>query len=216
MESPAFCELIRRVREFRAERTTTVDEISPPGDSASNWIAERDILTVGRLVRTTKAVVEENVLGGRDAGPRLTAWMVHHAAEVICACMVGAVSRRSREPALPTDGKSCHRKILAQPPTWSQRLQNSHVRLELGRRSIPLHNVWRGIRLMLSLKQSDFLAHGTSDRCPGGRVLINGGRAQGHTEECRIRVEGEIRKTEGKLVFVLQPVEWVMLPQGVN
>ena len=41
-------------------------------------------------MRTTKAVVEENVLVGRDAGPRLTAWMVHHAAQVICACMVGA------------------------------------------------------------------------------------------------------------------------------
>ena len=35
-----------------------------------------------------------------------------------------------------------------------------------------------------------------SDRCPGCRALISGGRAQGHTEECRIRVEGELRKTE--------------------
>ena len=41
-------------------------------------------------MRTTKAVVEENVLGGRSADPRLTAWMVHHAAEVIYSCMVGA------------------------------------------------------------------------------------------------------------------------------
>ena len=89
-EGQALCELIRRVRELRAEGTTTVDEISPPGDSAGNGIAERAILTVGGLVRTTKAVVEENVLEGRDAGPRLTAWMVHHAAQVICACMVGA------------------------------------------------------------------------------------------------------------------------------
>ena len=48
----------------------------------------------------------------------------------------------------------------------------------------------------LYLKQSDFMAHGTSDRCPGCRALISGGRAQGHTEECRIRVEGEVRKTE--------------------
>ena len=39
---------------------------------------------------TTKSVVGENVLEGRDAGPRLTARMVHHAAQVICACMVGA------------------------------------------------------------------------------------------------------------------------------
>ena len=87
---PSICELIRRVRELRAEGTTTVDESSPPGDSAGNGIAERAILTVGGLVRTTKAVVEENVLEGRDAGPRLTAWMVHHAAQVTCACMVGA------------------------------------------------------------------------------------------------------------------------------
>ena len=66
-------------------------------------------------------------------------------------------------------------------------------------------------------KQSDFMAHGTSDRCPGCRAEISGGRAQGHTDECRIRVEGEIRKTEeGKLVFVPQPVEWVMLPRGVH
>ena len=60
---PSNCELIRRVRELRAEGTTTVDEVSPPGDSAANGIAERAVLTVGRLVRTTKAVVEENVLG---------------------------------------------------------------------------------------------------------------------------------------------------------
>ena len=42
----------------------------------------------------------------------------------------------------------------------------------------------------LYLKQSDFMA------CPGCRALVSGGRAQGHTEECRIRVEGELRKTE--------------------
>ena len=64
-------------------------ETSPPGDSAGNGIAERAILTVRGLVRTTKAVVEENVLEGRDAGPRLTVWMVHYAAQVICACMIG-------------------------------------------------------------------------------------------------------------------------------
>ena len=87
---PSISELIRRVRELRAEGTTSVDEISLPGDSAGNGIAERAIWTVGGLVRTTRAVVEENVLWGRDAGPRLTAWVVHHVAQVICACMVGA------------------------------------------------------------------------------------------------------------------------------
>ena len=59
---PSICELIRRVRELRADWTTTVYEISPAGDSAGNGIAERAILTVGGLVTTTKAVVEENVL----------------------------------------------------------------------------------------------------------------------------------------------------------
>ena len=82
---PSTCELIRRVRELRVEGTTIVDEVSSPGDSAGNGVAERAILTVGGLVRT-KAVVEENVLEGRDDGPRLVAWMVHHAAQVICAC----------------------------------------------------------------------------------------------------------------------------------
>ena len=48
----------------------------------------------------------------------------------------------------------------------------------------------------LYLKQSDLMAQGTSDRCPGCRALVSDGRAQGHTEECRIRVEGELRKTE--------------------
>ena len=43
----------------------------------------------------------------------------------------------------------------------------------------------------LYLKQSDFMAH----RFPGC-MAFSGGRAQGHTEECRIRVEGELRKTE--------------------
>ena len=82
--------LIHQIRELRAEGTTTVDEVSPPGDSAGSGIAGRAILTVRGLVRTTKAVVEENVLEGRSAGPRLVAWMVHHAAQVICTCMVGA------------------------------------------------------------------------------------------------------------------------------
>ena len=41
-------------------------------------------------MRTTKAAVEEHVLEGRNVGPRLTVWMVHHAAQVICACLLGA------------------------------------------------------------------------------------------------------------------------------
>ena len=149
---PNICALIRRVRELRAEGTTTADEISPPGDPAGNGIAERTTLTVGGLVRKTKAVVEENVLEGRDAGPRLTAWMVHHAAQVICACMVGAEGltpfrrlkgrkfnprctearllgfclKSSRYIVVDLDGRF---RVL----TWSQRQLNSRVREELGR-----------------------------------------------------------------------------------
>ena len=48
----------------------------------------------------------------------------------------------------------------------------------------------------LYIRLRDFLAHGTSDHCPGCRALVSGGRARGYTEECRIRVEGELRKTE--------------------
>ena len=33
------------------------------------------------------------MLGGRDAGPRSVAWMVHQAAQIICACMVGWCGR---------------------------------------------------------------------------------------------------------------------------
>ena len=84
---PSICELIRRVRELRAEGD---DHCGRDESSAGNGIGERAILTVGGLVRTSKAVVEENVLELRDAGPRLTAWMVHHAAQVMCACIVGA------------------------------------------------------------------------------------------------------------------------------
>ena len=39
------------------------------------------------------------------------------------------------------------------------------------------------------------MAHKTSGRCPGCRALVSGGRAR-HTEECLIRAEGELKKTE--------------------
>ena len=294
---PSICKLIRHVRELRAEGTTTVDEVSSPGDSAGNGIAERAILTVGGLVRTTKAVVVEKVLGGCDAGPRLTAWMVHHAAQVICACMVGAdgltpfrrlkgrefgtplagfgervwlrdsvlerenkfnprctearllgfclkspryivvdfdgrfrmvrtVKRASADerwkivsPRDPFSGAdlestpaefSCSRRTRGEVNPAAQRLERHPVD------ALPPDPNHDPVPRRLYLKQSDFMAHGTSDRSPGCRALISGGRAQGHTEECRIRVEGEIRKTEeGKVVSVLQPVEWVMLPRRV-
>ena len=49
----------------------------------------------------------------------------------------------------------------------------------------------------------------------GCRALISGGRAQGHTEECRIRVEGEIRKTEeGKARLSVAPSRVGDAPTG--
>ena len=193
-----------------------------------------------------KAVVEENMLEGRDAGPRLTAWMVHHAAQVICACMVGAdgltpfqrTKGRTfgtplagfgervwlRDPVLERVNKFNPRctearllgfclkssryivvdfngrfrmlrtikranaddrwevvspRDLSQAPIWSQRQANSHVREELGRRSIPLHNVWRGSRLMLSRQiqitiqsQEDCTSSRATSRRMGRRITV--------------------------------------------
>ena len=45
--APGICEVVRRVRELRAEGTTTVDEISPPDDSAASGVAKIAVLTVG-------------------------------------------------------------------------------------------------------------------------------------------------------------------------
>ena len=50
MGSQASMSSSRRGRELRAEGTTTVDEVNPPGDSAGNGTAERATLTVGDLV----------------------------------------------------------------------------------------------------------------------------------------------------------------------
>ena len=96
------------------------------------------------------------------------------------------------------------------PLIWNHRRLSSHVRGGLEGKSIPpaqrleRHPVETLppdpnrdlVPKRLYFKQSYFMAHGTSDRCPGCRALICRGRAQGHTEECRSRVEGEIRKTE--------------------
>ena len=95
-----------------------------------------------------------------------------------------------------TDGKLSHQTTPSRPLIESQRLPSSHAQEELGDKSILLRNAWRGTQLTLYLKQRDFMAHGTLDNCPGCRALVSGGRAQGHTEESRIRVENELRKTE--------------------
>ena len=93
---------------------------------------------------------------------------------------------------------------------WSEHQLNSRAQEELEEKSILLCNVWRGLQLMFSRptqimilfrggctsSREDFMAHGTSDHCPGCRALVSGGRAQGRTEVCRTRIEGELRKTE--------------------
>ena len=73
------------------------------------------------------------------------------------------------------------------------------------------------VQRRLYLKQSDFEAHGTSNRCPSCRALVSGGRAQGHTAECRIRVEGELRKTEeGKARLRAAASRVGDVPQGLH
>ena len=290
---PSICELIRRGRELRAEGTSTVDEISPPGDSAGNGIAERAILTVGGLVRATKEVVEESVLEGLDAGPRLTAWMVHHAAQVICACMVGADGltpfRRLKGRKFGTPLAGFGERVWLRDPVL-ERVNKFNPRCTQARllgfclkssryivvdfdgrfrmvRAIKRANAddrWkvvsprdpfsaadlestpaeftysRGTRgevnpaaqrlerhlvdalppdpnrdpvpTRLYLKQSDIMAHGTSDRCPGCRALVSGAvhRATPRNVEFVSR-ENSGRQRKGK-----QPFERVMLPQGVH
>ena len=84
-----------------------------------------------------------------------------------------------------------------------------HVFQEGGAKSIPPPSAWRArvgtpasdpghepIRKRLYFKRNDFRAHGASDHCPGCRTLVSGGRVQRRTEECIIRLEGNLKKTE--------------------
>ena len=110
-------------------------------------------------------------------------------------------------------------------PIWSQRLLNSLVREEPEGKSIPLHNDWRGIRLMLSRKIqitvrfredcTSSMSHGTSDRCPGCRALMSGGCAKATPKDVEFALkENSGRQRRGKPVFAPQRVEWVMFPRG--
>ena len=220
---------------------------NPPGNSASNWIVERTILTVGGFVRTTKTVVEEKVLEGHSAGARLTAWMVHHAAQVICACMVecrrspladfservwltdpvlervnkfnptctearllGFGLQSSRYIVVDFDGRfrmvRTVRRVnaddrwkvvsekdpfsaadLESTPTEFICSGGTRGEVNLAAQRLERHPVdalppdprRHPFPRRLYLKQSDIMAHGTSDRCPRCRALISGGRAQG-------------------------------------
>ena len=129
------------------------------------------------------------------------------------------------------NGKLCHQGILSKAPIWSQRQPNSLVREELGGKSIPLHNEWRGIRLILSRQIQiviQFRGGCTSSRVTSWRTgrqvavrvaerksLVAVHRATPRNVEF-VSSENSERQRKGKPVFVPQPVEWVMLSQGVH
>jgi len=87
---PSIREVARRAQELRTDGSTTVLEITSPGDSAGNGIAERRVGVIGGIVRTLKAETEERAPAGKEAGPRLVAWMVQHAAHQANVCARGS------------------------------------------------------------------------------------------------------------------------------
>ena len=66
-------------------------------------------------------------------------------------------------------------------------------------------------------KQSDFMAHGTSDRCrvAGHQSVVAVHRATPRSVEFASR-EKSGRQRRSRPVFVPQPVEWVTLPLVVR
>ena len=106
-----------------------------------------------------------------------------------CISKRSFLGRRFGESTTSTE-LICSRGSRGEVNLAAQRLERNPVD------ALPLDPDHELVPRSLFLKQRDFIAYGTSDRCPGCRALISGGRAQGHTEECRIRVEGELRKTE--------------------
>ena len=89
------------------------------------------------------------------------------------------------------DGRLCLKNDLFSAIDWSQR-QLIHVFERNSGRSQscyaavdakppdPDHEL---VPRKLYHKRGHFMAHGTSDHCPGCRALISGGHAQGHTED---------------------------------
>ena len=125
---------------------------------------------------------------------------------------------RTIKRANTDDMESCVTKRSFLSSQFGVNASRIHL-FEIGVKSIPLHNDWlsRPIQIVIQFKQSDFMAHGTSDRCPGCRALVSGGCAQSHNEECRIRVEGELRKTEEGKAHLRSAASRVgMLPHGVH
>ena len=48
----------------------------------------------------------------------------------------------------------------------------------------------------LYMNKADTMKYGLTEGCLGCRCLVEGKRAQGHSERCRVRLEAEIAKTE--------------------
>ena len=77
---PAIKQVAAAVRDGRREGAITTLENSPPGDHASNGIAERAVGQVTGMVRTLKAELEFNTKGKLGTESRTWAWMINHAA----------------------------------------------------------------------------------------------------------------------------------------
>ena len=138
---------------------------------------------------------------------------------------------QSREPTLTTNGKFCHQGTLSRPPTWSQRQPSSRAQEELEEKSILLRNVWRFTQLTLSRPiqiMTLFRGGCTSSReiswHMGRRITARVARNWSVVVVHKVTLrnvgfalkESSGKRRKGKLVFVLQPVELVMLPRGVR
>ena len=77
---PAIKQVAAAVRDGRREGAITTLENSPPGDHASNGVAERAVGQIGGLVRTLRAELEFNTQGKLSTESRTWAWMINHAA----------------------------------------------------------------------------------------------------------------------------------------
>ena len=139
-----------------------------------------------------------------------------------------AWSGLSREPTLTTDGQLYHQETLSRPVICNQHQPNSRAQEELEGKPTLLHNVWRGLQLMFSrpiqimilfrggctsCRETYFMAHGTSDHCPGCRehwlVVVVHKVTLRSVEFASKESSGKRRK--GKPVFMLQPLEFAML-----
>ena len=190
------------------------------GHSAANGVAERAILTIGGLVRTAKTAVEENVLVGRGAGPRLMAWMVHHAAQLLNAISVrtdGLTTFRRlkgrkfgtllagfgecvwlREPPLEKVNKLNPRCVEARLPGFCLG-SSRYIVVDFDGTFRVLRTVKRTRfedRWMIASPSDPFWRTGRRiTALVAGRLSVVV-RAQGDTEEYRIRVEEKVKKTE--------------------